>query len=473
MRSSHDRRSERGAGLVEYLIGAAIIFLILIVGAAVLAKTNATTAAYLEVSELEQARGDLADILRADFDSAGRNLTRSEPPGTGTEFWTAPSDSYYSVSPDGTITRTLSNASVPWKNATRGLGSGLGYITYTPNANTFHAELLGSDNASRRISISNNSVYLYENNMLAAASFSWPGTALVPAHQAGDSYRIAIADTPTGRAVCYYRTRAGAETLLYQSARPLPAYPITPRLAVYNTGSFSDLKVSGGPIVPLIDGAVQTAPLPIDRGQRLTGPVTILGNTVTLMSGDADTDILFNKGPVVGTGSGTFVPVAPPKRGSFNTGDYALLTDYRSSRSGLYRVTSLDPASGALTLSIVWQAEAAWGRLWSDPSDPLPSWPAGSVLVKILPPVTYQVSADSRLVRMAGDRPATAAFGVRAASYTEQSTAISKSYHLALTLAAEGFQTDQSAAAEARDTVEYKSSPPALNLFNNELNTTR
>ncbi|MFL6284631.1 MAG: hypothetical protein ACJ74Q_15905 [Pyrinomonadaceae bacterium] len=472
MRSSHSRRGERGASLIEYLIGAAILFLMLVVGAAVMAKMNSTTAAYLEVSELEQQRSDLADTLRTDFDGAGRNLTRAEPSGTGTEYWTAPSDSYYSVSP-GTITRTLSNASMPWKDATRGFGSGLGYITFTGNTPTFHAELLGADGASRRISISNNTVYLYEDNNLSAASFSWPGTALVTPHQAGDTYRIAIADTPTGRAVCYYRGRAGTETLLYQSTKPLPAYPITPRLAIYNTGSFSDLKISGGPIIPLIDGAVQTAPLPFDRGQRLTGPVTINGNTVTLLSGDPDTDVLYNKGPVVGTGTGTFLPLALPKRGTFKAGDYALLTDYQSARSGLYKVTSLDTSNGAITLTLVVQSDAAWGRLWSDPSDPLPSWPTGSTLVKLLPPVTYQVSADSRLVRMEGSRPATAAFGVRSASCTEQSTAVSKSYVLAVTLAAEGFQTDQSAASEPRDTVEYKSSPPALNLFNNELNTTR
>ena len=181
---------------------------------------------------------------------------------------------------------------------------------------------------------------------------------------------------------------------------------------VYNgTGQFNNLELTGAPLVPLVDGAIQTALLPLDREQRLTSPVTITGgNTVTIISGDPDTDVLYNKGLILGTGAGTFVPVALPKRGSFNTGDYAMVIDYRSNRSGLYRVTVLDAESSLLTLTFVWQSqEAAWGRLRSDPADPLPAWPDGCALVKLSPPVTYTVSADNRLVRMTGksSRPPT------------------------------------------------------------------
>src|SRR5947209_7241570 len=169
--------SERGATLVEYLIGASILFLMLVVGAAVLAKTTSTTAAYLETSELEQGRADLTDALRSDFDGAGRNLTRAEPPGTGTESWAVASDSVYSASA-GTVTRTVSNASTPWISATRGLGSGLGHIDFTPNAAVCFAGLFGSDNASRQISLSNDQIYIYENDQLAATSASVPGYTL-------------------------------------------------------------------------------------------------------------------------------------------------------------------------------------------------------------------------------------------------------------------------------------------------------
>lgn len=471
MKCSHP---ERGATLIEYLIGASIIFLMLVVGAAVLAKTTSTAAAYLEVSELEQGRADLADALRSDFGGAGRNLTRAEPPGTGTESWAVTSDSVYSASAS-TVTRTVSNASTPWISATRGLGSGLGHIDFTPNAATCFAGLFGSDNASRQISLSNDQIYIYESNQLAATSAAIPGYTLIPAHQPGDSYRISIEDTPAGRAVCYYRTRANVQSLLYTSTRALPAFPITPKVAIGGTGQFNNLELTGAPIVPLVDGAIQTALLPLDRDQRLTSTVTITGGTtVTILPGDPDTDVLYNKGLVLGTGAGTFVPMAPPKRGSFNTGDYAMVIDYQSNRSGLYRVTVLDAASSVLTLTFVWQPQqAAWGRLRSDPTDPLPAWPDGCVLVKLSPPVTYTVSADNRLVRMSGDRPATAAFGVHSFSVTEQATAVSKSFAVAATLATEGFETDQSAGGEPRDTVEYKSAPPALNLFNNQLNSTR
>jgi hypothetical protein len=74
------RESERGSALVEYVIGAGVLFVMLIVGAVVLAKFNVTTAAYAEVSELDETRAVVSDLVRNDFDGAGRNLTRPEPP---------------------------------------------------------------------------------------------------------------------------------------------------------------------------------------------------------------------------------------------------------------------------------------------------------------------------------------------------------------------------------------------------------
>ncbi len=246
-------------------------------------------------------------------------------------------------------------------------------------------------------------------------------------------------------------------------------YPLAPRLAIYNSSSISGLSLTGAPIVYLNEGAVQTAPLPFDRGLRLTNPVTISGNTTTILSGDPDTDVVYSSGTFNST-TGSMFPVAPPKRGAFNTGDYAMVIDFQANRSALYSVTALDQASGALSLSLVRQDQPAWGRLWSDPADPLPTWQAGTAVVKLAPPVTYVRADDGRLVRMEGDRPSTLAFNVRSFNVTEQTSITGKSYTLAMTLAAEGFETASGNTDETRTVVEYKSVPRSLNLYANQLN---
>src|SRR5438105_6000645 len=165
-------------------------------------------------------------------DTSGLALTHFVAPqaagatGTGTESWAVASDSVYRASA-GTVPRTVSDASMPCLSAPPGPGSGLGHIDFTPNAATCFAGLFGSDNASRQISLSDDQIYIYENDQLAATSASVPGYTQIPAHQPGDSYRISIEDTPKGRAVCYYRTRAGGQSLLYTSTRALPAFPMT------------------------------------------------------------------------------------------------------------------------------------------------------------------------------------------------------------------------------------------------------
>ena len=478
------REAERGAALVEYAVGAAILFAILIVGAGVLAKFNVTVAAYSEVSELDEARAVLADLVKNDFDGAGRNLTRGEPPTFGTEPLQIESDADWrvnSAAADGTTATRLRFGNWQVKEAGRGLASGNGSVTFKPVEHGTSVGLSGADGARRMIITQADwltpSIIINEGtptrNFFVASDSPFYGPAHVPPHRSGDRYRVAVENGDTGRVVRYYRTRGGAESLIYTSTAPVPPYPIRPAISLYNTGSIEEMRLYGGPIMALNNGAMQLAPLPLDRGQRLTGPVTIIGGTVTILSGDPETDIVYNSAPFTGVGTGDLTPLRPPRRGSFDAGDYAMVIDFWANRAGLYRVEARDPSSGRMSLRLVREPEAAWGRLWSDDADPLPSFPAGSTVVKLSPPVTYSVSNDGRLVRMEGDRPATAAFAVRSASCTDQSTAGAKSYALTVTIAAEGFQTDQSASNEPRSTFEYTSTPPALNLFNNQLNSTR
>jgi hypothetical protein len=84
--------------------------------------------------------------------------------------------------------------------------------------------------------------------------------------------------------------------------------------------------------------------------------------------------------------------------------------------------------------------------------------------------VTYTIAADGRLVRMEGARTSTVAFNTRSLLFTEQTTATGRSYAISATLAAEGIETNDTRAAETRATIEYLSTPRALNLGSNQLN---
>lgn len=473
------RGSQRGAALVEYVIAAAIVFAMLIVGAGVLAKFNVTTAAYAETSELDETRAVLSDLIKNDFDGAGRNLTRPEPPQAGTIQPTFRQHADFDTSTPGQLRRVApSGWSSTNLNYAFAVGAAnLGKFEFTPPPNMSSVTLwspAGGGQFTITIGGGNPSigvwVGIYENGTEVANTSP---TANIPPYLGGDRYGLYIERGSSGPVIKLYRTRGTSTITYWSSPMTVPPYPLTLSVSVWGQNTaMTNVTMDGTPIVKLYDPAVQNAPLPIDRGQRLTGPVSVSGNSATILSADPDTDILYSAVSFLGV-SGSMTPVAPPRRGTYNGGDIVMAINYQANRAALYRVTASDPTSGFMSLSWVRQTQPAWGRMWSDPADIVPVWPAGTVIVKLAPPVTYAVSADNRLVRMEGDRTATAAFGVRAFNVTEQSGPDSKSYVVRATLASEGFQTAQAAADEPRATVEYTSAPPALNLFNNQLNATR
>src|SRR5829696_7947322 len=114
-----DKNKERGATLIEVAIAAALLLIIGVAAVRMIARFTSATASSTEVSELEEARSVAADIEGTDFDGAGRNLTRSEPPGSGTEQWLINNDSNYTSPSPGVITRPAANASLPFKTARR------------------------------------------------------------------------------------------------------------------------------------------------------------------------------------------------------------------------------------------------------------------------------------------------------------------------------------------------------------------
>jgi len=476
-------KKESGFTLIEILIATAITAIVMIAGTAFIAKFARTSAAFAEGHELEESRGTVAGVLRTDFDGAGRNLTRTSAPGAGKETISFLPEPNYDVGAPGTATRlTRETGDHPSTTSTRAVGSGASVWEFTPSSpvcRNCSTTLYGSDGSERSLAVDSlapapSAIVIYENGSYAATSFG-VGVAIAP-HIPGDTYQIRVelpTNTATGMVLRYYRIRSGVRSLLYTSTNAVPAYP--QYLGAYASDSGSSLtnaSVTAAPIVNRIENVTDVPQMPMDGGVRLSGPITIGsgGQSATILSGDSTIDAVSTITPFSSTD--TDVTVKIPKRGSFMTGDYVLLLDFTGASTALCQVTNANTQTNTvvLTLARVREGAKAWGRLWSNDAEHNHAFPPGSAIVRLAPPVTYTLAADGRLVRMEGARTSTVAFNTRALMFTEQTTVTGRSYAISATFAAEGFETNDTQTAETRATVEYLSTPRALNLGSNQLN---
>jgi prepilin-type N-terminal cleavage/methylation domain-containing protein len=475
---------EQGFTLIEILIATAITAIVMIAGTAFIAKFARTSAAFAEGHELEESRGTVAGIFRSDFDGAGRNLTRSSPPGAGREMVVFLPVPDYRVDTPGTATRlTPETGAYPSTTSTRAVGAGGSVWEFTPSSPVCRncwTTLYGSDGSGRSLAVDSlapapSAIVIYENGSYAATSFG-VGVTIAP-HIPGDTYQIRVelpTNTTTGNVLRYYRIRSGVRSLLYTSTNAVPAYP--QYLAAYASDSGSAItnaSVTAAPIVNRVENITDVAQMPMDGGVRLSGPVTIGsgGQSATILAGDSTIDAVSTITPFSSTD--TDVTVKVPRRGSFITGDYVLLLDFAGAdASAVCQVTNANTQANTvvLTLARVKESGKAWGRLWSSDAEHNHTFPQGSAIVRLAPPVTYAIAGDGRLVRMEGARTSTVAFNTRTLMFTEQTTVTGRSYAISATFAAEGFETNDSQAAETRATVEYLSTPRALNLGSNQLN---
>ena len=303
--------------------------MMLIVGAVVLAKFNVTTAAYAEVNELDETRAVVADLVKNDFDGAGRNLSRPEPPQAGTIQPTFRQHADFDTGTPGQLRRVASSG---WSSTNLNYAfavgaANLGKFDFTPPPNQSAVTLWSPAGGGQFTIIMGGGnpaigvwVGIYENGV-EVANTSPMGN--IPPHLGGDRYGLYIERGSSGPVIKLYRTRGTSTITYWSSPMTVPPYPLTISASVWGQNtSMTDVTMDGAPIVRLYDPAVQTAPLPIDRGQRLTGPVTIRRQHSDHPLGDPDTDILYAPSPSSAS-RGLHDPVAPPRRGSFNTGDIA------------------------------------------------------------------------------------------------------------------------------------------------------
>ena len=481
-------RLNSGFSLLELLISMAVTVVAVLAAVGLITKFARSAAAFTELSTMEESRGAAQTLLRADLENAGHNLTRPSPPLAGSIFAIPTSSQDYTWA-NGTVTKT---ASTGWNNGAsinHALASGLGSFSFTPtstgatafiaspNGNTF-AILIGFGAPDAGVWMA-----VYVNGAEVAATLGHSQSETISPHLAGDSYSFKIENGESNRIAKLYRLRNNIPALLWTNTVPVTSYPISFGLNIYEQNqSFTNVIITGAPLIAISGNSTELAPLPSDLGTQLSAPITITGggSGITALSGDKTTDSVTTLSELDSTSPE--VSVRPPQRGSFNPGDYFLIIDWGSlnpaapggAASSLCRVTSATTKGNQLTLSLerVRQDNPAWARLYSTDAEHAHRYAVGSTVTKLAPPVSYTTSTDARLVRMEADRPSTLAFNVRQATFARyiEFNSTANVFRVDITLSAEGVETNNTASTESRGTIEFESRPRALNLASNQLN---
>ena len=140
---------------------------------------------------------------------------------------------------DGSVRKTSPGVWNFSANAAQTLLRGDGYFESTPSMYNQSLTLNGADSAARSLTLgSSGAVAIYENGVEVANTDSIKNIA---EHKDGDRYRLEIA----GGALRYVRYRAGSRSVMYTSAKSLPAYPFNFVLgASPNNASWQDTVIA-------------------------------------------------------------------------------------------------------------------------------------------------------------------------------------------------------------------------------------
>lgn len=487
----NQRRRQHGHSLIELLIAMAVSVIAITAAVLLMTKFARTAGTYTEASTLEEIRGSAESLLRTDFDGAGLNLTRPSAPGAGKESVMFLPNADFSTTP-GTFTKLNDNSS--WLYSTRSITFGSCLLQWTPATICKHCwvYVVGSDNNLDAIGTyydeqGVSAIVVYESRAPGGVVASNFGTGVsIPSHVPGDSYQIGI-EAPNAqqpeRFARFYRIRSGVRTILYTGTTGIPTYPHY--VLAYGAGSGSsvnNISLIGAPIEYRTTNQTEIARLPFDGGTQLISPVTISGsgNSTTILSGDKSTDS--SPALTTFTSTSTQIDLKTPQRGSYTNGDIVMLVDYgnpdpsnpvsaASAVCVVAAVSNPDSVTTRLTLTRARQSNPAWGRLWSSDSDHAHTFsPNQTSVIKLAPPITYALSTDSRLVRIEGARVSTVAFNVRQLTITQSGSLPAQAFSVTAALAAEGVETANGATDESRSTIEFISTPRAMNLASNQLN---
>lgn len=463
-------RQQGGFTLVELLVS--MVLLVVVIGTAVIfgIATVRSEATFMETARLDARRGGLSTLLRSDLDMAGHALTKLKEPGAGTETLLFIPNSTFSQSGD-TLTALTSQARA---QAARALGAGSGAVAATyPGIGSFTLSLpVGS--AAYSINVTP-SVW---SATFGSSTLANSGTAGF-APEAGDNYQVAIERCPTGLCVSFYLIRSNTSHLLYSASASTLTYPIAPEITLSSNSRVSGVTLTGAPLIDVQSVTTLIPPMPFRLGSsnRLAGAVSsnAARNELTILAGDSNTDpVLVTTHDVVSSslsGPDQGVNILSPRRGSFQNNDIVMLVDFNSSTTALFRVrdTTVDQTTNepVLNLTGVTASQAAWGSYFSTDSERSHTFPIGSLVVKLAPPIQWSLQATNLLRKSGNDPWQIAEFGVSQFLVDETLVNGRRTYQVSILLNSEQVEVTTGAPVSTFDIV---ATPRALNLTYNPQN---
>lgn len=155
-------------------------------------------------------------------------------------------------------------------------------------------------------------------------------------------------------------------------------------------------------------------------------------------------------------------------RGAPVKGDFLLIIDFDAGRSVLVRVAGAASELGgvwSIPVAVVEESEPAWGMLASSADDAQLTMPAGSTVVRLVPPTSYYV-LDGRLVRAVGAARDTLAFGATSFRVEHDTDTTNTAWLISFELEGEAVEASSNPDWKQRVAAHLSVAPTALNPGN-------
>ena len=439
------KHTERGFSLIEMLIVVIILSFCLLAVVALGIRMKSAGLSYGQNAEAADRETILTSQIKRDFENVGFNL--NAPLTQNASGQVAPlflENSGYQVQTSGNVAtvRRTSASGNDYLQSGWLLSYGSASMSFVPNAVNSYFGFADRAGQSHSFYIRDGRSWTVYENSQAVMSSEQSGESI----SAGDKLTVALDSSSQNSCIIgYYLQRGEERRLLYNQRIECSSYPFQASLFL-ETGSSVDYFTLNGswfesafpndadaPVpLPLRQGAASTVPIWIDRG----------GESFTALASDTEMDVSKLVTPASFRDAAYYqivLQISTRQRGIINDGDYFLLIDGENQKSVLGKVTPADDGSVSRDSEYVIFRPAtanapAWTDFWSATSDYAGhSFPVGSRLVRLTPPVSYRIYTDrsddtnqpGRIVlRREGDAPwEKVAFGISDFNLVEQSDA--------------------------------------------------
>lgn len=473
-------KSSRGFTLLELLVATGLM--ILIVGMVVVVARGGLMrmGTFAEAGETNERSLNLTARMSADVENAGLNMTRRSTNGVGNELLSFLQSAQYSWTP-GNVRKLSASGWNYVVYGSRGLGSGVGSFTLTPPYEGSSVHVYGPDGVtSYGFAIGFGSwMGIYENGVEVASTYGRPANQTIIPQGLNTTYTFSVeraSATSTDNIVRLYRKQGNTTYVLWTYSRPVSAYPLHIYAALYyQSNEITNWSVTGAPVIDNVLQQPRVAPMPTSADGDITLPVFLHRNATTnvadgftVFRGDPTTDVVRLENDFDASGQ-TQLTTTIPARGSFAAGEKALLVDYAANHSLLLYVTAstVNGSTRTVTVRPITSSNSVdgWnGLFWSKDQDRTYMYPAGSVLIKLAPPVEYRWDGVDTLFRREGDAPwSIAASGVSDFQLSETSAPDSYNFRVTARLLSDNAFTSSDRTTNGAEFFDATFAPRALN----------